>query len=512
MGLEEAAAGIPLAVVGWRAAVAPGLAVPQQPGHPQRCRASTRWVPVGHAPAGLIGLCVASGVHRKARAHIAAWKAGGRAGRLPCQVKFVNTELLRRPFGPCPLQLQVPGPGSHREVENPEAASCNAELRKCAQAGDAEEAVKLVEDMWKRKLDPDARTYALAISACRKAQDEERAGELLEELRAWGPENGPERFQLAPVVNWNRQLRRAGCSIRNTLDWKGEPPLPQAEDPGSCWLLPSQDGAAEHLARRQAQLRHLGWKVLSCSPAIVATLRSKTLFYEYVESLGLAEYLPQRYASPVEASYPCIVKPAMGTWGKDASIVYSSEEVLRVVRKDEAYQTEQRVQQEAEYMASYYTQWGQERDAGEAWAETAEKVEQAVCKWVEASEQEPIGGDWLLQELVPGSFEYSTTLLVHRGEILDVLGTRYKYAGEVYVWPRVTMLETIHVSVPGAHVRVMSTILAGFSGICNFNYKLRRNGKLCIFEVNPRVGGDVVFDLPRPRVRAMFEKLDALFS
>jgi len=53
----------------------------------------------------------------------------------------------------------------------------------------------------------------------------------------------------------------------------------------------------------------------------------------------------------------------------------------------------------------------------------------------------------------------------------------------------------------------VSAFILGFTGICNFNYKLRPNGQMCIFQVNPRV----VFDEPKPRVRAMFEKLDAMF-
>mmetsp|Transcript_43534 Transcript_43534/g.134541 ORF Transcript_43534/g.134541 Transcript_43534/m.134541 type:complete len:103 (+) Transcript_43534:366-674(+) len=99
-----------------------------------------------------------------------------------------------------------------------------------------------------------------------------------------------------------------------------------------------------------------------------------------------------------------------------------------------------------------------------------------------------------------------------RGEVLDLVGTRYEYDKEEYVWPHdVQEVSTVCCSVPVEHLAIMRTLLQGFSGICNVNYKLRPSGNMCIFEVNPRVGGDLAFDVPRPRARALLEKLDALF-
>ena len=57
----------------------------------------------------------------------------------------------------------------------------------------------------------------------------------------------------------------------------------------------------------------------------------------------------------------------------------------------------------------------------------------------------------------------------------------------------------------------MKGFLADFSGICNFNYKVRPDtGSMCIFEVNARVGADLACDVTRRRAAALFEKLDAL--
>ena len=47
------------------------------------------------------------------------------------------------------------------------------------------------------------------------------------------------------------------------------------------------------------------------------------------------------------------------------------------------------------------------------------------------------GSRWVLQELMRGVHEYSTSLLVVKGEIIDSCCTRYEYDEEEYVWPRV---------------------------------------------------------------------------
>ena len=56
----------------------------------------------------------------------------------------------------------------------------------------------------------------------------------------------------------------------------------------------------------------------------------------------------------------------------------------------------------------------------------------------------------------------------------------------------------------------MRGFMVGFDGICNFNYKLRPDGRMCIFEVNARMGADLGCDVPPPMMRAFFDKLDAL--
>uniref|UniRef100_A0A7S4SNW7 ATP-grasp domain-containing protein n=1 Tax=Alexandrium monilatum TaxID=311494 RepID=A0A7S4SNW7_9DINO len=342
---------------------------------------------------------------------------------------------------------------------SPDVDSYYMALRACRNGGLGREAHDLIEDMWRRDLDPDSACYTAAIGACVYAEEEEYAQELRGEFREWGMAPDAERFQLVPGrLSWTRPLRKMGCSARNTLVWNGRHPLPPPPPAAApVWLLPAQDDAAVHIAELQLELREAGWKVLSCNPALVDRLRNKAAFRRYAESLGLVELLPVHYDSAKAAQFPCILKPAMGTWGKDTHIVRSAEEVENLARSE-------------------------------------------------------LGAKWVLQELVPGRLEYSTSLLVSQGEILDAVCTRYEYSKEEYVWPNnVEEVANDHCSVPAAHLDAMHSFLKGFSGICNFNYKLRASGDMCIFEVNPRVGGDLAFDVPRPRARALFEKLDAMF-
>lgn len=265
------------------------------------------------------------------------------------------------------------------------------------------------------------------------------------------------KFHFVPRNGWHPFLKRMGCSARNTMAWHGgDAPVPTPPN-GDCWLLPTSDEMALCIAQRQAQLLSAGWKLLTCSPGTVYRLSNKSNLHRHADNLGLLSTLPQHYNSPDEAEYPCILKAAVGQHGKNVYIVHAPEEVR---------------------------------------------------KWTSGA----FGPGWLLQELISGTLEYSTSLLVSDGVILDAICTEYEYARPEYVWPHVDEVRrSSHRSVPKAHLDAMQAFLQDYSGICNFNYKVRASsGALCIFEVNTRVGADLACDVPRPLARALFERLDAL--
>jgi len=232
---------------------------------------------------------------------------------------------------------------------------------------------------------------------------------------------------------------------------------------GSCWMIPCDDERGIQVAELAPQLRALGWKVLTSEPHTVALLGCKAGLREHAERHELLEHLPAYFMDPAEARYPCVLKASVGVYGKDCFIVRCKEDVLKVT------------------------------DSG-------------------------FGSKWVLQEFMPGRFEYSTSVLVLKGEILEAVCTKYEYDAEEYVWPRVTEItwKRQFPEVPEEHMRTMTAFLSApgyeFSGICNFNYKIRADNSLCIFEINTRVGADFACDIPRPRARAILEKLDSLLE
>mmetsp|Transcript_30669 Transcript_30669/g.77491 ORF Transcript_30669/g.77491 Transcript_30669/m.77491 type:complete len:385 (-) Transcript_30669:57-1211(-) len=263
------------------------------------------------------------------------------------------------------------------------------------------------------------------------------------------------KFHFVPRTGWHPHLKEMGCDARNTLKWKGQGPVPEA--PEDCWMLPTSDEMALCIAQLRTQLSASGWKLLTCEPHIVSGLSNKAALQATGRKLGLTASLPVSYAHPDVARYPCILKAAVGQHGKDVFIVNSKEESEDITT-------------------------------------------------------EGFGSKWVLQELIPGRMEYSASLLVNDGVILDAVLTEYEYSKDVYVWPHdvVEVCRQSHSDIPERHLATMTGFLREYSGICNFNYKVRASGDMCIFEVNTRVGADLACDVPRDRARALFEKLDEL--
>jgi len=54
----------------------------------------------------------------------------------------------------------------------------------------------------------------------------------------------------------------------------------------------------------------------------------------------------------------------------------------------------------------------------------------------------------------------------------------------------------------------MRAFLGGYQGICNFNYKVRDDGSMAIFEINTRMGADLACDMPAQMLRGLMRTLD----
>eukprot|EP00439_Symbiodinium_sp_Y106_P060465 s837_g8.t4 len=227
------------------------------------------------------------------------------------------------------------------------------------------------------------------------------------------------RFHGSPRKGWDRYFRGMRCNARNVITWKGrgslpEPPMTQPSS--GCWLLPTSDEAAVAVAQQQDALRSMGWRIATSDVEVLRDLGNKVRLQDFAKAHGLSGYLPQRFDSPASASYPCILKQAFGEFGKECRIVHTPEEAQQVAPHG-------------------------------------------------------LGKRWVMQELIRGRFEVSTTVLVDSGQILDEIS--YEYDSEMYVWPRCRRVSKSLHFVPEEHMLVFQEFLRQYRGICNFNYKDR---------------------------------------
>ena len=331
------------------------------------------------------------------------------------------------------------------------------------------------EDLDEEDLDEEEMHAALLLnpehirqSARETKQPDRMTASLLAERAEAGcrsyAEAKPVHFHLVPRIDWLAFPRRVGGGRgRNELEWQGNGPLPLPPNPG-CWLLPSEDQVAFVIAQNQQALAAAGWRVLTAPAHVVARLANKAAFHAHAEAAGLGALLPQHYESFEAATYPCVLKTARGAYGSGTHIVRSEEH--------------------------------------------ARSVAHAVGG--------ELGVGWVLQELVRGRVEIATSLLIHRGRVLQAATTSYTYDADEYVWPHVRELraERTTAAGPPAQLEQMLALLGGeFQGICNFNYKLRAHGcnaTLCVFEVNPRMGSDLGCNVPTRVLRGFLGQLAAL--
>jgi len=218
---------------------------------------------------------------------------------------------------------------------------------------------------------------------------------------------------------------------------------------------------ALRIARLRKPLRAAGWKVITSTPLIIESLGDKAKLPGYAAKIGKLDFLPRHFTKPQEARYPCILKPSQGEFGKDSWICQTWQDVLRHAP-----------------------------DFGES--------------------QREADSPWVLQELVPGSVELSVSMLVSAGSILDVVGMRYTYDRSIYIWPNVVELKKELYEVPTQHIDVLAAFVGEYDGILNFNYKIRPDGRICLFEVNTRIGADLACDVPRERARQLFLMLEKI--
>ena len=177
-------------------------------------------------------------------------------------------------------------------------------------------------------------------------------------------------------------------------------------------------------------------------------LADKARFAGFMEEQELSALCPATYRTPAEAIFPCVLKRTNENSGYGVEIVAS------------------RAQLDALLKTSVF-----------------------------------FGQQYLLQAYVDGVAEYTFHCVCRDGEILwsHTVACRFGPA------PRIGLdLEQLEIVTPSPlTVAQIATVLARlhFSGPCCANYKLRPNGDIALFEINPRFGGSLMVGSDRAVVR-----------
>jgi carbamoylphosphate synthase large subunit len=235
------------------------------------------------------------------------------------------------------------------------------------------------------------------------------------------------------------EVWRAIPEVRQVLQIPDSNPIPPTFWPGrQTVVLPLLE---PHIARRPPHL-----KALAPDARALSTFSDKAAFAHYVQSQNLEAFCPKSYPSLEEAVYPCVLKRTDLNAGYGVVIVSSREEALAHLDGD---------------MFS--------------------------------------GKNVVWQTLVPKRQEYSAHCICQDGVIL---------------WHRVFIFETGDLPViRGAHHPLPSTPTSSWEGLiptleaflrplhfrgpCNIDFTLGPEGRLCVFEINPRLGGTLM--LPENR-------------
>ena len=100
--------------------------------------------------------------------------------------------------------------------------------------------------------------------------------------------------------------------------------------------------------------------------------------------------------------------------------------------------------------------------------------------------------DYFKQQLVLGSEEYATHLIVRDGRVLSSLTIRHSFRRDAFVFGMEGLRPEFRTVSQCSHLGLFGDILksVGFNGLCCVDYKLQ-NGIPAIFEINPRFGGSL---------------------
>ena len=100
--------------------------------------------------------------------------------------------------------------------------------------------------------------------------------------------------------------------------------------------------------------------------------------------------------------------------------------------------------------------------------------------------------EYIIQEAIVDSREYSTQFVVDDGKIVFQCGYYDNYETEIFIWPRDKRVSRARflLDPQGEAFKIFEQFFEGYTGLINCNYKIK-HGQMKILEFNPRLSGDI---------------------
>jgi carbamoylphosphate synthase large subunit len=183
----------------------------------------------------------------------------------------------------------------------------------------------------------------------------------------------------------------------------------------------------------------------------IATLEDKARFAAYMAASGFTDYCPRTYADRQQAIFPCMLKRTDLSASLGVAIVQSAAHLDELLHSP-------------------------------------------------TFEDHP----YILQAIVPGSVEYATYCVCKDGRVLWNCSFATDVGSPVAIKREDNALSRQAITTQDAVIRQIEAVLRplAFSGPCNVDYKLSADGRIQIFEINPRLGGTLMLPAQAEQLRA----------
>jgi hypothetical protein len=240
-----------------------------------------------------------------------------------------------------------------------------------------------------------------------------------------------------PYADWNRTLsdRTLWQDLKVVSElWR---------IPGLWWLLPWSPRNTVVIPMKTAHAINVPGRYRGLIPdrRSVRILADKNAFQRYIADNGLAGYAPATYASPDTAAFPCVVKRLDLSASVGVEIARSRDHLDEILR------------------SGLFA-----------------------------------GQRYILQGLVPGVIEYATFCVCDRGRVLWDCTFASTMSGPAVIKNEDNGKNRRIVATAPEVLRQFETVLAplDYRGPCVIDYKLTDDGRVQIFEINPRLGGTLL--------------------